>query len=39
MAKTILCLVHDDRQGRKGGVYGQTADYVQASIKHILPQL
>lgn len=37
MTKTILCLVHDDRQGRKGGVYGQTAKDIEANIDSIVP--
>jgi hypothetical protein len=30
--RTILCLVSDDRQGRKGGVYGETAKYIEYII-------
>lgn len=37
--RTVLCLVHDDRQGRKGGVYGETAKYIEDIIPTILPEL
>lgn len=37
--RTVLCLVHDDRQGRKGGVYGETANYIQEIIPNILPDI
>lgn len=39
MSKTVLCLTHDDRQGRKGGIYGQTAKRIERSINLILPRL
>lgn len=37
--KTILCLVHDDRQGRKGGVYGETAKSIQNGIGFVFSEL
>lgn len=39
MNKTVLVLVHDDRQGRKGGIYGETAKYIEAIIPTILPDI
>jgi hypothetical protein len=37
MSVTKLVLVHDDRQGRKGGVYRQTAKNI--NINQILPEI
>ncbi len=39
MIKTVLVLVHDDRQGRKGGVYGQTAKWVENNISDLFLEL
>lgn len=37
--KTILTMCHDDRQGRKGGVYGETAKFVEENINLILDDI
>ncbi len=37
--KTVLVMCHDDRQGRKGGVYKQTAKEVEQNIKSLLPKI
>ena len=37
--KTVLVFCHDDRQGRKGGVYAQTAKQAAAIINRIFPEI
>ncbi len=37
--KTVLAMCFDDRQGRKGGVYEQTAKNIQLGIGLIFPEI
>ncbi len=37
--KTVLVMCFDDRQGRKGGVYEQTAEYVKENINDLFLEI
>ncbi len=39
VVKTVLCLVHDDRQGRKGGVYGEVAEFIEHQLYLMMPHI